>query len=215
VAVNAAEQLSLTLAVPKALLTSVAVGLHCGTEEAEVTVITGLVVSLVKLTVWEAVPVLPQASVTVHVLVTEWVHPDPVSAPNVPVAVKPEEQLSVTLAVPKALSISVAVGLHIAMVVGEVSVITGLVVSLVKLTVCEAVPVLPHASVTVHVLVTECMHPDPVSAPNVPVAVSPAEQLSVTLAVPNALPISVADGLHIAIVEAGVRVMTGLEVSFV
>jgi hypothetical protein len=51
VAVNAAEQLSLTLAVPKALLTSVAVGLHCGTEEAEVTVITGLVVSLVKLTV--------------------------------------------------------------------------------------------------------------------------------------------------------------------
>jgi hypothetical protein len=215
VAVNPVEQLSLTLAVPKALLTSVPVGLHSGTDEAGVTVITGLVVSLVKLTVCEAVPVLPQASVTVQVFVTECMHPDPVSAPRVPVAVSPVEQLSLTDAVPKALSISVAVGLHIAMVVGELSVITGLVVSLVKLTVWEAVPVLPHASVTVHVFVTEWMQPAPVSAPSVPVAVSPAEQLSVTLAVPNALSISVADGLHIAIVEAGVKVMTGLEVSFV
>jgi hypothetical protein len=123
--------------------------------------------------------------------------------------------LSLTLAVPKALLTSVPVGLHSGTDEAGVTVITGLVVSLVKLTVCEAVPVLPHASVTVQVFVTECMHPDPVSAPNVPVAVKPEEQLSVTLAVPNALPISVAVGLQIAIVEAGVKVMTGLEVSFV
>ena len=59
------------------------------------------------------------------------------------------------------------------------------------------------------------MHPLPVSAPKVPVAVSPAEQLSVTEAVPKAPLISEADGLHNTRVDGGVRVITGLEVSFV
>jgi hypothetical protein len=208
-------QLSVTDALPKAPLISVAVGLHRGTVEAGVTVITGLVVSLVKLTVWEAVPVLPHASVTVHVLVTEWVHPDPVSAPRVPVALRPVEQLSVTEAVPNALLMSVADGLHRAIVEGAVRVITGLVVSRVKLTVCEAVPMLPHASVTVHVFVTEWVHPAPVSAPRVPVAASPDEQLSVTDAVPKAPLMSEAEGLHNVRAVGGVRVITGLVVSFV
>ena len=55
---------------------------------------------------------LPQASVTVQFLVVEKVQPLPVSAASVPVAVKPVEQLSLTLAVPKAAVISAAVGLQ-------------------------------------------------------------------------------------------------------
>jgi hypothetical protein len=65
-------------------------------------------------------------------------------------------------------------------------VITGASVSLVKVIVCVAVPVLPHASVTVHVLIIERSQPVPVSAPSVKVAVRPVEQLSVTDAVPKA-----------------------------
>jgi hypothetical protein len=63
-------------------------------------------------------------------------------------------------------------------------------------TVCDVVAVLPHPSVAVHVLVTECVHPDPVSAPSTNVAVSPVEQLSLTVAVPNAADISDAVGLQ-------------------
>jgi hypothetical protein len=166
----------------------------------------------VNVTVCVAVPVLPQASVTVHVLVTENVHPLPVSAPRVPVAVNPDEQLSVTVAVPNAPAISLALGLHCKVPAG-VRVIIGTCVSLVKVRVCVAVPVLPQLSVTVHVFVTEKVHPLPVSAPNVPVAVSPALQLSVTVAFPNAPDICPGVGLH-GTVPAGVNVITGLVVSF-
>ena len=65
-------------------------------------------------------------------------------------------------------------------------VITGASVSLVKVIVCVVVPVLPHASVTVQVLMIERSQPVPVSAPSVKVAVRPVEQLSVTDAVPKA-----------------------------
>ena len=67
---------------------------------------------------------------------------------------------------------------------------------------------LPHASVTVHVLVTEKLQPDPVSAPSVNDAVSPVEQLSVTLAVPNAAAISAGVGLQLN-ADAAVTVITG------
>src|SRR6187397_3354213 len=106
-----------------------------------------------KVSVCVAVPVLPQASVTVHVRVTVTEQPVPgVSGPSVNVAVRPVEQLSVTDAVPNALVISAAVGLHIT-ALAAVSVITGATTSLVKVSVCVAVPVLPQASVTVHVRV--------------------------------------------------------------
>ena len=71
---------------------------------------------------------------------------------------------------------------------------------------------LPQASVTVHVLVTEKLQPDPVSAPSVNDAVRPVEQLSVTDAVPNAAAISVEDGLQFS-VDAAVTVITGASVS--
>jgi hypothetical protein len=66
----------------------------------------------------------------------------------------------------------------------------------VKNTVCDVVAVLPHPSVAVQVLVTECVQPDPVSAPSTKVAVSPVEQLSLTVAVPNAPAISEEVGLQ-------------------
>ena len=71
---------------------------------------------------------------------------------------------------------------------------------------------LPHESVTVHVLVTLCMQPVPTSCPSVPVAVRLVLQLSVTLAVPNAAEISAGVGLQFNAV-AGVNVMTGTIVS--
>jgi hypothetical protein len=53
--------------------------------------------------------VLPQASVTVQLLVVENEQSEPLSAPTVPVAVRPLLQLSVTEAAPKAAAIWAAV----------------------------------------------------------------------------------------------------------
>ena len=75
-------------------------------------------------------PVFPQASVTVQFLVVENVQPEPVSTASVPVAVKPMEQLSLTVAVPKAAVISAGVGLQPNVPAG-VNVINGSCVSLV------------------------------------------------------------------------------------
>ena len=80
--------------------------------------------------VWEVVPMLPQASVTVQFLVVENVQPEPVSVASVPVAVRPVEQLSLTVAAPKAAVISAGVGLQPNVPAG-VNVITGSCVSLV------------------------------------------------------------------------------------
>jgi hypothetical protein len=72
----------------------------------------------------------------------------------VKLAVRPVEQLSLTVAVPNAAEISDAVGLQLR-VEAAVTAIVGACVSLVKETVCEVVAVLPQASVAVQVLVTE------------------------------------------------------------
>ena len=71
-----------------------------------------------------------------------------------------------------------------------------------KVTVCDAVPVLPQASVTVQVLVTDTEHPVTTSGCTVPVAVNPVEQLSVTLAVPNAAATFAAVALQASAVDA-------------
>jgi hypothetical protein len=62
------------------------------------------------------------------------VHPDPVSAPSTNVAVRPVEQLSLTVAVPNAAAICVELGLHESADV-VVTVIDGACVSRVKETV--------------------------------------------------------------------------------
>src|SRR6266516_2860852 len=119
-----------------------------------VTIIVGACVSLVKLIVCEVVAVLPHASVAVQILVTEWVHPVPVSAPSTKDAVSPVEQLSLIVAVPNAAAMSEEVGLQLTGV-DAVTIMVGACVSLVKLIVCEVVAVLPHASVAVQILVIE------------------------------------------------------------
>src|ERR1044072_2794459 len=101
---------------------------------------------------------LPHASVTVHVLMIERAQPVPVSAPSVKVAVRPVEQLSVTDAVPKAAVSWAAVGLHVTPV-EAITVITGASLSLGNVILCVRVPVLPRASVTVHVLMIERAQP--------------------------------------------------------
>ncbi len=65
-----------------------------------------------KETVCEVVAVLPHASVAVQVLVTLNEHPLPVSGPSTNDAERLDEQLSETLAVPKAAAICAELGLH-------------------------------------------------------------------------------------------------------
>jgi hypothetical protein len=82
----------------------------------------------------------------------------------------------------------------------------------VNVTVCDVVDVLPQASVAVQVLVTLLVQPDPVSAPSVKDAVRPVEQLSLTLAVPNAPVMSEEVGLQLSVEEFD-TVITGASVS--
>jgi hypothetical protein len=72
----------------------------------------------------------------------------------VKVAVRPAEQLSLTVAVPNAAAICAELGLHASADV-DVTAIVGACVSRLKETVCDVVAVLPQASVAVQVLVTE------------------------------------------------------------
>ena len=115
---------------------------------------TGGILSLVKVMVCVAVPGLPQPSVTVHVLVncTLQLAPD-TSAPSEKLAVRPVEQLSLTVAVPKAAFICAAVGLQPGLV-AAVTLIIGAVWSIILTTAGEVaqfpvVPVVP-AGVTPH-----------------------------------------------------------------
>src|SRR5204863_6576748 len=123
------------------------------------------------------------ASVTVQFFVTETLHPVTTSGCIVPVAVRTVEQLSVTLAVRNAAATSAAVPLHATAAAG-VRVITGAVLSLVKVIVCVAVPVLLHASVTVQFFVTETLHPVTTSRCIARVVVSPVAVFSLTLELP-------------------------------
>ena len=81
--------------------------------------------------VWDAVPVFPQLSVTVQVLVILTPHPFVTGVQITPVATKFAAQLSETLAEPNAAAICVDVGLQGKDFAG-VNVISGRVVSRVK-----------------------------------------------------------------------------------
>jgi len=154
-------QLSVAVAVPSAESIAPAVGLQprfapLATEP--VAVITGGVTSSVHVAVRDVDAEFPQASVAVHVLVCE--RPQPVldTEPVVGLAVT-GPQSSVAVADPRAESIAPAVGLHPRASGLPEAVITGGVTSSVQLIVREAVDELPHASVEVHVLVCERVHP--------------------------------------------------------
>ena len=137
---------------------------------------TGAVVSLVNVRVCEAVPILLQLSLAVQVLVILLEQPVPLSGLSANVAMSPVEQLSVTVAVPKAALISAGVGLH-STAVGGVTVITGAMVSDTVIS-WVAIAVLPHASVNVQVLVMMAGQiPD--GGESVPITVPDVSQLSV------------------------------------
>jgi hypothetical protein len=119
----------------------------------EVGVITGFVKSNVHVTVFDAVPTLPQPSVAVHVLVCDLAQPVDPTNPSDAVGVRAPLQLSEAVALPSPASITADVGLQLRSDAVEVGVTTGLVSSNVQVTVFDAVPTLPQASVAVHVLV--------------------------------------------------------------
>jgi hypothetical protein len=104
-------------------------------------------------------------------------------------------QASVAVAVPSALLISPAVGLQPSEVVVPPVVIAGGVTSTIHVTVLDAVDVLPHASIAVHVLVCERLQTVLVTGPSLEDNVG-VLHTSVAVAVPSALLISPADGLQ-------------------
>ena len=68
--------MEMDVADPSAALIAAADGLHpSDVDPVAVSVITGGVISNVHVTVLDAVPTLPQASVAVHVLVSDLAHP--------------------------------------------------------------------------------------------------------------------------------------------
>jgi len=78
-------------------------------------------------------------------------------------------------------------------------VFSGGVTSLIQVTVRDVVAVLPQQSVATHVLVCDLLQPLLIIAPSVG-TLDCRQQLSVAVAVPNAIEISVADGLHPSVI---------------
>ena len=85
-------------------------------------------------------------------------------------------------------------GLHPSVNVVPVAVITGGVAVDDQVTVCDAVAVLPQASVAVHVLVCDFAQV-PLTGPSVDVRVD-TPQASLAVALPSAASIAADDGLH-------------------
>jgi len=152
--------------------------------------------SNVHVAVLDAVAVLPQPSVAVHVLVCERKHPLLCTAPSVEVSVG-VPQASVAVAVPSAASIAADVGLQPnAPFAGvPVVVIVGAVTSTVHVAVRDVEAVLPQASVATKVLVREREHPSLVVPPSEDVVVG-VLQASVAEAEPRAPSIVAEDGLQ-------------------
>ena len=148
--------------------------------------------SCVQVTVLDAVAVLPQASVAVHVLVCDLAQL-PVTGPSTGDSVN-VPQASVAVALPSAASIVADAGLHPSVNVVPVAVITGGVAVDDQVTVCDAVAVLPQPSVAVHVLVCDFAQV-PLTGPSVDVRVN-TPQASLAVALPSAASIAADDGLH-------------------
>ena len=185
---------SVAVAVPNAPLISPADGLQPSDVPVPPVVSTGGVRSSIQLTVLDAVDVLPQKSLAVNVLVCVRTHPVLTTLPSL-CDIVGTPHASVAVAVPNAAPISFAEGLHPSDVPVPPVVSTGGVRSSIQLTVLDAVDVLPQKSIAVNVLVCVRTHPvlttllllcDNVGTPHASVAV----------AVPNAVLISTASGLH-------------------
>ena len=146
-------QASVAVALPSAAWIAADDGLHPGVNVVPVAVMTGGVLSLVHVTVLEAVAVPPQPSVAVHVLVCVLAQL-PLTGPSTGVRVN-VPQASVAVALPSAASMAAEDGLHPSDSVVPVAVITGVVAVAAHTTVLDVVAVLPQASVAVNVLVCD------------------------------------------------------------
>ena len=198
---------SVAVALPRAALISAADGLQPNVVVVPPVVTTGAVLSPVHVIVLDAVAVLPQASLTVNVLVCEREQLVLVILPSLDVIVV-LPHASVAVAVPRAALISAADGLHPNVVVAPPVVIDGIALSADHVIVLDAVAVLPQASLAVHVLVWEREQLLLVILPSVEVIVV-LPQASVALAVPKALLISAADGSQPSVVVVPPVVITG------
>ena len=143
---------SVAVAVPSAALVAADDGLH-PVIVVPVAVMVGGVLSCVHVTVLEAVAVLPQPSVAVHVLVCVLAQV-PFTGPSTGVSVN-VPHASVAVADPSAASIADDDGLHPRVNVVPVAVITGVLAVAAHTTVLDVVAVLPQASVAVNVLVCD------------------------------------------------------------
>src|SRR6187399_1712696 len=189
-------QASLAIAVPKDGVSG-----HSIVAAAGIVVNTGAVLSSTVITC-DAVAVLPQASVAVNVLVTVYslAHVPGVEASLVVMFTVP--QASLAIAVPKD-----GVSGHSIVAAAGIVVNTGAVLSSTVIT-CDAVAVLPQASVAVNVLVTvySLAHVPGVEASLVVMFTVP--QASLAIAVPK-------DGVsgHSIVAAAGIVVNTGAVLS--
>jgi hypothetical protein len=153
--VSAPLQLSEAVAPPSAASIVASDGLHPRTvDELDVGVMTGGVWSNVHVNVLDAVPVLPHASVAVHVLVCDLAQPVDSIGPSDTVGVSEPPQSSEAVAPPRVLFIPPLLGLHpISVGEDDVGVTTGAVTSNVHVADLDIVPIFPHPSVAVQVLV--------------------------------------------------------------
>jgi hypothetical protein len=165
------------------------------------------VLSLIQVTVLEAVAVLPQPSMAVNVLVCEEEQLLLLTVPSLDVMVG-LPQPSVAVAEPKALLISLAVGLQPRVILLNEPVNTGAVLSRLHVTVEEAVALLPQPSEAVKVLVCEAVHAVVVTAPSVKL-IAGVPHAAEAVAVPSAALISEADGLHPSVAITPVTVIVG------
>ena len=112
------------------------------------------------------------------------------------------------MAVPRAASISEAVGLHPSVVVVPDGEIDGGVRSCVHVTVRDAVTELPQPSEAVNVLICVNEQPVELTAPSVKVTIG-VLHAAVAVAEPSAALISEADGLHPSVTKGGVIIIAG------
>jgi hypothetical protein len=166
---------------------------------------TGGLLSVAQLTVRDVVAVFPHASVAVKVLVCVEIQPLTLTV-LLATDIVTTPQLSVPVAVPKALSRSCPTGLHRNKAV-PVALIDGGLKSTVHVTVREAVAVLLHPSMIDHDLVCERLHPVLEIGPSVCVTVD-VPHASVVVAEPNAASSAAADGLQpgLNVVPLAIRV---------
>ena len=200
-------------AVPRAALISAADGLHPNVVVVPLVVIDGMALSADHVIVLYAVAVLPQASLTLKVLVCEREQLVVIILPSLEVIVV-LPHASVAVAVPSAALISAADGLQPNVVAVPPVVIDGIALSADHVIVLDAVAVLPQASLAVNVLVCEREQLLLVMLPSLEVIVV-LPQASVAVAVPRAALMSAADGLHPNVVVVPPVVMDGTALSFV